>query len=294
MVYQSIGYPDYFEASLLTSFQDVDGNGVPSVGDIVHFLASITNTLGCPITDIHVAGGEMANMTGSIPLLEPGATNNTDFSGSHVLTQENINNGNFFTWMGIAGTYGNNQQAYVKAYTDFSLDIQDGIRLVAFIDANDNGIQDADESNFNGGNFLYEVNSGEVVNLYANQGQAVIYETNPQNVYNLSYDVAYLPCSNEYTVGTPGYTNITVPNLSGITTYSFPIIINPCTDLGVTVSGQNPVPGGAFFNYVTIYNNGNQPIAAGTVTFSKDASMTMVSVSSPYALITPTGLPMIL
>lgn len=285
-----IPYPDYFDTALLSSYQDVDGNGIPSVGDIVHFLASITNTLDCAINNIRIVDGNgLTNTTGTIATLPGGATDTTSLSGTHTITQENINNGTFQVWMGISGTFGNNQNAYAKIFTDFSLNITNGIRLIAFIDTNGDGIQNANELNFNGGEFLYTVNSGEIRHLYAGQGEAVLYETNPQNIYDFSYDVLNQACSNSYTVNSQGYSNVTVPNLSGISTYSFPVSITPCTDLGVYVYGQNPVPGMPYFNLVTIRNYGNQPIASGTLTYTKDADMSITLVSSPYAQITPTG-----
>ena len=285
-----IPYPTYYDTDFLTSYQDVDANGIPSVGDIVHFIASITNMLDCTISNITIVDGNgLTNMAGQIAQLPAGTTNNTSLSGVHVITQEDINNGTFQVWMGVNGTYENNPNAYTKIFKDFSLSIANGIQLVAFVDDNGNGIQDVNESNFNGGEFLYTINSGEIRHLYAGQGTAVLYETNPLNVYNLSYDVVNQACSNSYTVNTQGYNNITVPNLSGITTYSFPLTIVPCTDAGVYVYGQNPVPGMPYFNNITLYNFGNQAIASGTVTYTKDADMSIASISSPYAQINPTG-----
>ncbi|MFP9097711.1 T9SS type A sorting domain-containing protein [Flavobacterium sp. RHBU_24] len=288
IVGMSVNYLQEFDAFLIADVNDIDGSGSISVGDIINLTASITNLLDCPIQNVHAIDGGL-NATGSISVLNPGQTDNTSITGTYTITQEDINNGNAgFLWMGITGTYGNGQNAYIKAFVDFSLDIENGMQLIAFLDENNNGVKESSEPVFNGGDFVYTVNGGSNVSLYSGNGEPVIYETNPANLYNLSYQVNNIACAGEYTSATT-YTGVTVAALSGITTYYFPISGQECNDVKVFVYGSNAVPGTTTNNYITLYNAGNQVVAAGTLTYTKDPSLSIVSVSSPYANITPTG-----
>jgi hypothetical protein len=171
--------------------------------------------------------------------------------------------------------------------------ITDGIKFKAFLDANANGIKDINEVNFNNVQFSYQKNSEPVHSVYTNYGEGIIYEDNPGNNYSI---YCYLPtnwyyCNPNYSLTIPSYSNITVPVGSGITTYNFPVTLNNtvCEDIGVGIYGWNtPRPGFTYNNRIHYRNNGNQNIAAGTVTFTKDNAVTITSTDIAVTQ-TPSG-----
>lgn len=166
-----------------------------------------------------------------------------------------------------------------------------GIRLNAFLDTNTNGVQDNGENNFPLGQFQYELNNdGTVHNLSSPAGIYNIYETNPANSYDFNYtvDPAYAAM---YGITTSSYSNISVVVGAGMTTYNFPITVTqPYNDIAVTVIPvAAPRPGFTYINKVVYTNLGNQTVGAGTVTFTKDANVTIASISQAGTTATPTG-----
>jgi uncharacterized repeat protein (TIGR01451 family) len=83
---------------------------------------------------------------------------------------------------------------------------------------------------------------------------------------------------------------VTVAQGSGITTYNFPITILPFSDLAVYLYTYSapPRPGFIYQNYITYSNQGNQAIS-GTVTFVKDALLTITSTSASGAVMNANG-----
>lgn len=288
LTYFSLFPPEPIAGELVGVYNDVNSDGLVNVGDEIYYTVVVTNTSECEITDIEVVETTFNSMEGTIASLPVNSTDNTTFTAVHIITQEDINNGFVSNYAFISGDI-NGEQAYTKAFGDFSLDISDGIKMVAFIDENDNGIKDAGEQAFTEGEFTYAVNGGSQVNIYTNTGAHTIYETNPANTFNLGYEINNLPCAGQYVVETPGYTNITVPALSGVVTYYFPITVQPCIDLQTYIYGQEPVPGFNYSSIVVIRNNGNETIASGSVEYIKDPAVTINTVSETSAVITGTG-----
>ncbi len=288
-VYLSIYPPQAFVGDLIPSFEDTNNDGTVSVGDHINYIVSLSNMSDCPITNIELTGWEYVVSGGPLTLLPPNSTDNTTFTSTYVLTQEDINNGMAGGWyIGVTGDY-NGGTVYTKLMNNFSLDIQDGIHMVAFIDDNGNGIKDPNEQEFSSGEFTYQLNDGDVVHVNNGTGQHTIFETDPTNTFNIGYEVNNMPCAGEYDVQPDSYNNITVASLSGLTTYYFPITVSPCTDLKAYIYGQQPVPGFGYFSYVIIRNDGNQAIASGSYEFFKDPAVTVVSVSEASAVTTATG-----
>lgn len=284
-------YIDYLpgiDASLNGTLIDSDSSGTASVGDVVSYQVAVTNLLDCPVNNITVVNSNM-NTTGAIALLPANTIDATSIQGTYTLTQNDINQGSVSNYVYLSGVYNGNEQAYTKAFTEFSLDITSGILLKAFIDSNNNGVQDNGEQNFSGGTFTYQVNTNNPVELYSPTGTATLYENNPANVYSVTYAVQSSTCSGEYTVTTPTLNNITVPALSGITTYNFPVTGNSCADLAVYMHSNGAVPG--FNNNTTIVlkNNGNVAIPSGSVTYTKPNATTLISVSESAATTTANG-----
>lgn len=166
-----------------------------------------------------------------------------------------------------------------------------GFELNAFLDSNNNGIQDNGEQNFPLGQFQYEVNNnGTVHNITAPTGVYNIYEINPANSYDVSYSInpAY---SAMYNVTTPSYNDINVVVGAGMITYNFPVTVTqPYNDLAVTIVPLNaPRPGFSYTNKIIYTNLGNQNITSGTLTFIKDADVTITSISQAGTTATTNG-----
>ncbi len=166
-----------------------------------------------------------------------------------------------------------------------------GLRLNAFLDTNNNSIQDNGEQNFTLGQFEYELNDDAVVhNVISSTGVYTIYDTNAANSYDLSYsiDPNYL---SYYGISIASYDNVNVVIGSGVQTYNFPITVaQPYTDLAVNiVPDEAPRPGFSYQNKIVYTNNGNQIIAAGTVTFENDSDVTIIANSQAGVVPTATG-----
>jgi hypothetical protein len=156
-----------------------------------------------------------------------------------------------------------------------------GMRLNAFLDTNANGVQDNNEQNFPLGQFQYVINQNNVVhNLTAPTGTYNIYETNASNSYAFNYIInpAY---ASMYQVAATAYTDVHAVIGGGMATYNFPItILQPYQDVAVTVVPVNaPRPGFIYQNLITITNLGNQTVANSSLSFTKDPSVTISSVS---------------
>lgn len=154
-----------------------------------------------------------------------------------------------------------------------------GLRLNAFLDVNNNGTQDNGEQNFPLGQFTYEINnSGNIHNVVSPTGYYNIYDTNGNNSYDISYaiDPNYIA---SYGISTSAYNNIQVVIGGGLQTYNFPITVTqPYNDLAVHIIPVNaPRPGFTYTNKVVYTNNGNQTIAAGTLTFNHDALVSILT-----------------
>ncbi|MCZ8196142.1 MAG: T9SS type A sorting domain-containing protein [Flavobacterium sp.] len=273
-----------FNASMQGTYADYNNDGFVNVGDVINYQIILTNNGSTPITNL-VPCQSSLTVNGTLSSLPPNSTDTISFTGFHVITQENINAGNVFDFICICGDNG-----VQDCFDGFNtvLAVSDGIKLNAFIDLNNNGIKESNEQNFPHGNFNYSVNGGATTNLYSYNGIAYLYESNPATSYNLSFS---LPSqySGFYTCNAT-YTNVNVSVGSGITTYNFPITVTPYTDLAVYVHpyGASPRPGFTYMNRVTIVNQGNQTIAAGSVTFDKSNIVTITNVF-PSVTNTPTG-----
>jgi len=156
----------------------------------------------------------------------------------------------------------------------------DKILLVAFADQNNNGIKDTGENLFSNGSFVYQINdSGTNVNGYSPSGQYAIYETNPANSYDFSYEIqpeyaAY------YSVGTTVYNNITVAVGSGTQVLYFPLTLTQTyNDLSVSIAPLSaPRPGLTYQNKI-VYKNTGLTAASGTITFVKPGPVTITTIS---------------
>lgn len=155
-----------------------------------------------------------------------------------------------------------------------------GMEFTAYLDSNNNGTKDTGEVNFPLGDFHYEKNSDGVVhNITSPTGKMGIYDTSNSNSYNVSFTVNPLYAS-LYNVNPSAFNNLSVTN-GVLSQYNFPVtIVQNYNDLGVVVVPiNNPRPGFNYINKIVYGNLGNQVVANGTVTFTKDAAVTIGTVS---------------
>ncbi len=272
------------DVNFVGTYSDFNNDGYVNVGDIINYQITLTNIGSTEITNIVSCQNQLMVDGGSISSLPAGSSNSTTFTATHVLTQANINSASVFNYLCFCGD--NNVQNCLDGVTT-SLPVSDGIKLQAFIDTNSNGIKDSNESFYTGGNFSYSINGGSVTNAYSGSGIIYLYENNPTNSYNLSY---VTPNSN-VTCNTT-FSNVTVASGSGVISYNFPIIIIQNIDLAVYLINYSvpPRPGFTYQNVIQIYNQGNQTIASGTLTFTNGTNVTLLSCNDPNAVVTLTGL----
>lgn len=156
-----------------------------------------------------------------------------------------------------------------------------GLRLSAFIDANGNGTKETSESAFTLGQFQYERNDNGVAhNITSPSGVYRIYDINASNSYDLSYSInpeyaAY------YSISTSSYENASVVEGDGLQDYFFPVtVLQNYNDISVTiVPNEEPRPGFTYDNTIMFANLGSQTVASGTLTFTKDEMLSIVSNS---------------
>ncbi|RKS01355.1 Calx-beta domain-containing protein [Flavobacterium sp. 102] len=277
-------------------YSDYNGDGYTSVGDIITYQFHVANIGNAPITNIvsdyaynlNIIGGPIAN-------LNAGQTDTTTFTAIHIITQDDIN---FGYYQGdnnqdqgpsfVGNYYGYSVTDWSQIQNPFTLNISDGIKLKAFVDTNANGVQDGVEINFPLGHFNYEINNnGTIHNLYTTP--FYLYESNPTTTYDLTYQVDSDYAANN--ICSVSYPNVTVAPGSGITTYNFPIITTPYQDLSVNMHnyGADPRPGFLYYSYITYTNNSNLPFPSGTLTFTNDTAVSIVTVSDGNAVVTSTG-----
>jgi len=166
--------------------------------------------------------------------------------------------------------------------------ISDGLLLHAFVDSNDNGVQDTGEQNFALGQFHYDLNnSGNITTVTSSTGSYLINESNPANSYDFSFTIDS-DYAAQYNLTTASYANISY--VSGITAYNFPVTEVPFNDLSIVIYNflNGPRPGFTYKNNVVYTNNGTQPMS-GTVTFTHDNLLSISSVSQSGTVATGNG-----
>ena len=277
--------------NITPTYNDFNSDGFVNVGDVVNYQYSLTNNESTSATNISLSSPNVTIYGGTLASLAPGATNNTTFTGTHVITQNDINTHTVNTTVTSTGI-NNGVTVNSSVSNSFNLSVSDGIRLNAFLDTNNNGIQDSGETNSGYyGSFAYTINGGSPNYIFANPSNiAYLYESNPATLYNLSFVVGNSYYTTPLYTCTTTYSNVTVTTGSGITTYNFPVQYNPFTDLGVILYSylDPPMPGFTYNNVIFIRNNGTQTIPSGTVTFTKDANVNITGVNQTVTN-TPTG-----
>ena len=273
-----IGFSNEVAVSMEGQYVDYNNDGFTNVGDIISYQITVTNNSCVPITNITLLNDDLIIEGGTIPLLEPGISDNTTFSAIHIITQEDINAGIISNWIAVFA-----YASGIEIANDFGistqLNLNDGIKLNAFIDLNGNYIQDVNEANFSVGTFQYQMNDEEPIEIHSSIGMFYLYETNPDNNYNISYSIGENVEGYESAISS--YSNVSIAQNSGIITYNFPIVITPYLDDSVNILpfGAPPRPGFNYSNRIEVKNIGNQPIVTGTLTFNHSPIVTIESIS---------------
>ncbi len=167
----------------------------------------------------------------------------------------------------------------------------DKIILIAFVDTNNNGTKEVDEPTFSNGSFMYDMNNaGTPMAGYSPTGQYAIYDANPANSYDINYQLqsSYAPY---YSAGTTSYSDITIPVGSLYQILYFPITVTQgYNDVTVSIVSQNPPPrpGFTYTNKIVYRNLGLTP-TSGTLTFTKDAAVTIANISQAGTTATTNG-----
>jgi uncharacterized repeat protein (TIGR01451 family) len=165
----------------------------------------------------------------------------------------------------------------------------DRIKLVAFIDGNGNGTKDNGEADFTYGSFTYQQNNtGAVYNILSPLGYYTIYDSNPANTYDLSFQIN--PEFTPYYSLATSYSDINISTGSGTQTLYFPVtLVQGYNDVTVAlVPLQSPRAGSQYTNKIVYRNLGIAP-ASGALQFTKDALVTVGSVSQSGITNTSTG-----
>ncbi len=270
------------DLQVFSNYVDYNNDGFTNIGDVINYQFAITNnSLFWGINNVTLSANGLNINGGTIFLLNPG-TDTTTFSATHVITQANINNGSVVFDFNINGMPTDGCPISFNVIDSQNLNFSDGIKLNGFIDVNTNGIQDSGEQNFTQGNFQYQINDDGINhNIATSTGVHYLYESNSANSYDLSYSIGNVANPSQYSLGTSSYSNVTVASGSGITTYNFPVTVLPHKDLAITLApyGPSPRPGFTYTNRLMYKNNGSETIGNGSLNFTKDNALTIISIS---------------
>ncbi len=162
------------------------------------------------------------------------------------------------------------------------------LRMVSFIDANANGIQDTNETTFPYGQFAYTNNStGTQHNIADANGYYLLENENSQS-YNISYTI---PAPyNEYFTVPPGYDNVYTQVPALMETFYFPVTaVAPFSDVNIqAISRRPPQPG--FVNTTDIvYKNLGTSASSGSITFTIGSEQTFQNLPAGAVAIGTNG-----
>ena len=282
------------------------------VGDEIHYNINLINKGTDFRQDLYNLTVTSLNgiVSGELSYLEAGNSNNTAFTAIHTITANDLSTGYVYNNFIVHGNTANTDpySGMIFNFIKKSIDptpcttcVQDpncsncnitalnkNIKLNAFVDTNNNGIKDSGEFDFPLGKFYYNINDSATMNeVTTTNGIHFLHGGNPLNTYDLSFTV--LP---EYTYNynsSTTFSNVTIGD--NVVTYYFPVTVLPYNDneINLLPIGAPPRPVFTYLNDVSYTNKGNQTIASGTVTFTKNNVSSLISVSESGATITASG-----
>ena len=155
---------------------------------------------------------------------------------------------------------------------------RENIQIIAFLDENNNGIKDNDEVAFLNGNLNYQLTgSTESTSLTSWNGNYYIFPDNTEDSFDFQFSI-FPEYANFY--ATPiAFENISYSD-SESNVYFIPIVnTTPYTDVSVSLLSLNPPTAGfSYINKIVYTNHGVAP-ASGTLSFTHDAALSILSVS---------------
>lgn len=164
------------------------------------------------------------------------------------------------------------------------------IKMLAFVDANNNGVKDANEINFNLGNFKDQLNNNAQTTsqIISQNGLGYIYALNYTDTHDLSFEIN--PEYANFYGSSAFYNDVLIASGSATTTYNFPIInTNPYSDVAVTVLANDNAVSGFSQQNTVVYKNAGTSVANGTLTLSHTTNVTLNSISEETAVANSTG-----
>ena len=161
----------------------------------------------------------------------------------------------------------------------------DIIQLVAFVDANNNGIKEETEYNFSYGNFTFQKNNmGSTYYITNPSGVQNIFDQNTANTYDFNYEI-----NSEYAAyyaETPtNFNDLSIQYGSGVQSLFFPITITQTySDVDVVIIPTGVPRPGFTYTQKIVYRNSGVISTSGTVNYTKGNSNIAITNNS----ITPT------
>lgn len=238
---------------------------------------NFTSNDGSPLYIVFNSGTTEDNFDSLIVLDSDGVTN-LNANNPYGLNDDGDLTGLTFTTTGETATvYIDSDLSVIGCENDsINFDVFCGsnlgfIEVNAFLDENNDGVFNGNDTPFTNGFFTYEVNNdGNISIVNSNTGNFTITNQVETNSYDITFatNAGYESC---FTIPTALFENVTVANGSTVTV-DFPITEQmPCEDLSVyLIPFSSPRPGFNYWNDLVIENLGSTTIASGTVTFIND------------------------
>lgn len=304
-------YKDAFILVSEDTYNDIVPIGISNIGDSISYSIKLVNNRNFNLANVSLSSSNLTITGDSLPLMVAETINNTAFSAVHTITQEDLNTGYVYANLLAQGNTtiidpnSDIQTTYyaevhdptpcvncnINSNCEFCITTSllfNKIKLNAFVDANANGVKDTGENDFPLGKFKYNINDSATINeVITTNGIYFLHESNSFNTYDLNFSV--LPeFAYNYATSTT-YSDVTIG--ANVVTYYFPVTVLPYndTEINLVTIGAPPRPGFTYQNVVSYTNNGNQTVANGTVTFTKNNVSSLISISEAGATITPTG-----
>ncbi|MBN8566464.1 MAG: choice-of-anchor L domain-containing protein [Flavobacteriales bacterium] len=164
----------------------------------------------------------------------------------------------------------------------------ENIQIITFLDSNNNGVKDAGEPNFLNGTLNYQINNaGDIVSANSYNGVYYIFPEDTDDSYDFTYSIFSELAG--YYAQPNGFEDI-VFSATGTNVYYIPIVnTTPYNDVTVSlVSTNQPAAGFSYTNKIYYTNNGIAP-ASGTISFTKDAALSITNISVSGTTNLPTG-----
>lgn len=159
----------------------------------------------------------------------------------------------------------------------------DTIQLIAFVDANSNGVKEATEAGFGYGSFIYQKNNAGTTYYASNpMGVQHIYDSNTATTYDFDYEI-----NSEYAAyyaETPtNFNDLNIVLGSGVQTLYFPITLTQTyNDVEVSLIANFPPRPGFPDTHQIVYKNVGHNPSAGTITYTKSNANIAITSTTPF------------